>query len=107
MMIRLHTSAACVLAAAAGIAAAQDATPVVAMPGSRERLLAAFDAIADGPLRAMFLQCARDSSERMLGLDEAVPCAMAWDALLKRGFNGDIDALLAWWRAHRNDVAAR
>jgi hypothetical protein len=34
---------------------------------------------------------------------EAVPCAMAWDALLKRQFGGNVEAFLAWWRAHRDD----
>jgi len=106
-MIRLHTFSAYLLAAASGMATAQDATPVIVVPGARERLLATFHAMPDAPLRAMFLRCASDSSVRMLGLDEAVPCAMAWDALLRRGFNGDVNALLAWWRAHRDEVAAR
>jgi hypothetical protein len=103
-MKRPPTLTALVLAAAASMASAQDAAPAIAILGEREHLLAALDAMPDAPLRARFLRCARDSSERLLDFGEAVPCAMTWDALLKRGFNGEVHALLAWWRAHRDDA---
>jgi len=32
----------------------------------------------------------------------AVRCAMAWGALLKRGFGSDVNALLAWWREQKD-----
>lgn len=107
--IRLHAMAICLLAAAGPLhaATAEEATPAIALLGAREQLLAAFDAMPQVRLEDVFLRCARESSEHMLGLDEAVPCAMAWDTLLKREFGGDIDALLAWWRAHREDTDVR
>jgi hypothetical protein len=58
-------------------------------------------------LEDVFLRCTHESSERLFGPEEAVPCAMAWDTLLKRQFSGNIDALLAWWRAHREDTIGR
>lgn len=109
MKIRLHALAICVLAAAGpfGIATAQDATPSLGLLGARERLPTVFDAMSEARLKAKFLRCDHDSSKRLLDLDEAVPCAMAWDALLKRQFGGDVAALLAWWRAHREEADAR
>ncbi len=70
--------------------------------GARVALLAHFERLPETHLKAVFLHCAHESSRRMFDLDEAVPCAMAWDALLKRGFAGNVEALLAWWRAQRD-----
>jgi hypothetical protein len=55
----------------------------------------------EGELRARFLRCDREATERMLGFDEGVQCAMAWDAILARAYANDVDALLAWWRLKR------
>lgn len=52
-------------------------------------------------LKAMYLRCARVSSERMLSLDEASRCSAAADMLMRRSFGGDLDSLLAWWQQHR------
>jgi hypothetical protein len=69
----------------------------------REGLLAEFDRMPEADLEAYFLRCSRSSSQRMMGFDEAVPCAMSWDALLPRRFGGQVQALLDWWRVHRDD----
>ncbi len=109
MKIRFHALAVCMLAAAGpfGIATAQEAPRPVALLGAREPLLAVFDAMPEARLKATFLRCDQESSQRVLDLGEAVPCAMAWDTLLKREFGGDVDALLAWWRAHRDQADSR
>lgn len=109
MVIRLQTAAmwAVTVAGLIGTAFAQDTTHAISLLGAREQLLATFDKMPETQLKALFLDCSRQSSERLLAVDEAVPCAMAWDALLRRGFNGDIDALLTWWRANRSDSNTR
>lgn len=69
----------------------------------RERLLAHFDRAAEADLKAVYLHCARQSSQRLLGFDEATRCTIAGEALKAHHFGGDFNALLAWWRQHRDD----
>jgi hypothetical protein len=54
-----------------------------------------------GTGRPQFLACDRASSDRLMAMDEGARCAMAWDTLLRRRFDGNVTALLAWWRAER------
>ena len=54
-------------------------------------------------LKTMYLGCARVSSKRLLSLDEAVQCSAAADVLKDRSFGGDFNAMLAWWRRHRDE----
>lgn len=91
------------LLAVGPVANAQDDATLVAMLGAREQLVAAFDGMPQARLEELFLRCSKESSQSLLPLADAVPCAMAWDTLLRREFRGDIGALLAWWRAHRDN----
>jgi hypothetical protein len=103
-MTPLHRDrlAAIVLALTAPAALhAQTVDATLGVFAARERLLAHFDGLPEPHLKTVFLRCAEESSQRALGLEEAVPCAMAWDALLRRSFAGDVEALLGWWRTHR------
>lgn len=93
--------AAAVLACPA-VSLAQAAEPALRVLSHREQWVAAFEQLPEARLRAFFLRCDRESREHLLPLDDAVQCAMAWDALLKRGFANDVNALLAWWREHRD-----
>jgi hypothetical protein len=49
-------------------------------------------------LRAVFISCSAQAGEGLLDLGSAVACSDGYEALLKREFNGDFQALLAWWR---------
>jgi hypothetical protein len=49
-------------------------------------------------LRAVFMRCSAQAGEGLLDLGNAVACSDGYEALLKREFNGDFRALLAWWR---------
>lgn len=80
-------------------APAQDVAETAVTP--REQMLASFDRLPEPALATAFLQCDRDARTRLLGMDEGVRCAMAWDALLRRVFANDVDALIAWWKVHR------
>lgn len=85
-------------------AQAQDSTYSRGLNGWREQHLANFDHMPLTRLELVFLQCSRESSRRMLSFDEAVPCAIAWDALLRRRFDGKVEALLVWWRTRRDSL---
>ena len=37
-----------------------------------------------------------------MGFDEAALCSIGFEALKKRKFGGDFNAMLAWWRLHRD-----
>jgi hypothetical protein len=52
-------------------------------------------------LRAVFTRCSAQADEGLLDLGSAVACSDGYEALLKREFNGDFQALLAWWRQTR------
>lgn len=89
------------------VSLAQAAEPPLGVFSHREQWSAAFEQLPEVRLRAFFLRCDRESREHLLHLDDAVQCAMAWDALLKRGFANDVNALLAWWREHKNSTATQ
>lgn len=67
----------------------------------REQWLAAMNEWPLDRLKTYFLLCDLESRMHWMGLDDGARCAMAWDALLKRCFSGDVEAMLAWWRFHR------
>jgi hypothetical protein len=83
--------------------AALGQTPAVStMASDRERLLAHFEIVDASRLKAVYLRCARESSQRLLDFDEATRCVIAGDVLNARLFGGDFNALLGWWRLHRD-----
>ncbi|NPC58960.1 hypothetical protein [Caenimonas soli] len=57
-------------------------------------------------LKAVFMQCAEQANQQMLDFGSAATCSIAYEALLKRGFSGDFQALIAWWRTQRNESAS-
>jgi hypothetical protein len=52
-------------------------------------------------LKSEYVQCEQVSSQRKLSMHGAAYCSAVAEQLLKRGFDGDLDRLLAWWRAER------
>jgi hypothetical protein len=72
----------------------------------QEHFFARFERLSDAQLKAYFLRCSRDASERLLALDEGALCSAAGDALKNRSFASDFRALLEWWRVHRDDPVA-
>lgn len=88
--------AACVLLAAA--AGADD----LSTWRDIDRLRAHSERMSERDLEHLFLRCSRESSQRLMGFDEAAVCSTGFEALKKRKFDGDFNALLAWWRLHRD-----
>jgi len=89
---------ACIL-----LAASAGAADDLSIWRERDQLRAHFERMPERDLERLFLRCSRDSSERLLGFDEAALCSIGFEALKKRKFGGDFDAMLAWWRLHRDD----
>lgn len=93
-------AAACALDFAAALG---QTLPGATLLGDRERLFAHFESVGEVNLKRLYLRCARESSQRLLGFDEAARCGVVGEVLKARSFGGDFNALLAWWRQHRDD----
>jgi hypothetical protein len=52
-------------------------------------------------LKRAYLECDRASTTRLLALADAATCSQVHERLLKIGFDGDFNSLLAWWRAEK------
>ena len=52
-------------------------------------------------LKTAYLACDRAATEAGLAPSDFRRCAVVGDALLTRGFAGDFDRLLAWWRIEK------
>ena len=52
-------------------------------------------------LKAHYLACDHAATQSVLHPAAAAVCSAVAEALLQRGFDGDLDRLLAWWRAAR------
>lgn len=73
----------------------------------RARVQAEFAQLSGACLKELYLRCSRESSQDLLGFGEAALCSLGHEALLKSEFGGDFNALLAWWRVHRDDPVGR
>ena len=62
-----------------------------------------FERMAESDLKALYLACVRESSERRLSVEEAVHCSNAADVLKVRAFGGDFDAMIAWLRLQHDE----
>lgn len=75
----------------------------LSQPSDSKALLAHFENVSEGDLKTQYLLCARASSQRLLSLGEAIGCSTTGEVLKARSFGGDFNALLAWWRLHRDE----
>ncbi|HSB24274.1 MAG TPA: hypothetical protein VLE94_14345 [Burkholderiaceae bacterium] len=69
----------------------------------RTDLSAQLDSLAADRLQIEFLACSRAAEVHPLSPGDGALCAATQDAVKHRVFGGDFNALLAWWRLHRND----
>lgn len=58
-------------------------------------------------LKKTYLECDRQTRSRLLPSGDAADCSIVADELLARGFGGDFDRLLAWWRSSREAASCR
>jgi hypothetical protein len=57
-------------------------------------------------LKSLYLACERAAMQGMLGHGDARYCSVAYEELKRRGFGGDFEKLLTWWRARGPQKAA-
>ena len=90
----LAAAAVAAFALIAGIAAAETPLPL---------------GVGDPPLRELetaYIECDRVTSQGRADTDTMTRCSQVGEELLSRGFGGDFDGMLAWWRAARERAAA-
>lgn len=56
-------------------------------------------------LKAIYLECDQLASATLLDFDTVALCSMVSDELLERGFGGNFQKLLDWWRDTRKTPA--
>ena len=81
------------------------AGPTRAEPTHAEPMYAAIAALPLEHLKLAYLGCDRAANEGTLDLPSFQRCGFVGDELLRRGFDGDFDRLIAWWRAEKVRVA--
>jgi hypothetical protein len=73
--------------------------------GDREEQLARYEALPPQCLKSIVVTCSEAANAALLDLGQAATCSIGYEALLNRGFNGNFQALMAWWR-QRNQATA-
>lgn len=91
----------------AGRVLAGEVAPPACPPGAadatspwpdREASIRRHGHLPDACLKGMVRQCADAAENGLLDGDSAAICSVRYEALLRHGFRGDFEALLAWWQ---------
>ncbi|WBY00325.1 hypothetical protein PE066_12665 [Ramlibacter tataouinensis] len=64
----------------------------------RQERLAQFESLGEHCLKRLMVECDAAAGRQLLDPDSAFTCSLGYEALLRRGFDGNFQALLAWWR---------
>jgi hypothetical protein len=96
------------LVGTAGLALAQAPDPTCQPPehdgnplAARADLLRAFERLPQHCLRDIVKACTAAADTMLLDQGSAAACSLGYEALLKQGFGGNFQALMAWWRSER------
>lgn len=68
----------------------------------RAESLSRYEAMPPQCLKAMFMMCTEAARTQLLDLGSAAACSIGYEALLRSGFGGNFQALMAWWRTERS-----
>jgi hypothetical protein len=112
LALRALLAAACLGAAVPAPALAANPGCVIAVEEAdpmrdRAGLLAQYERLPAHCLKAILHECGAVASRSLLDFGSAAMCSIGYEALLKQGFNGNFQALLAWWRSERPEPPAR
>jgi hypothetical protein len=98
-----HAGCAAFIALAAnGPARVEAGASALDVLAQREQIVDRFMGLPEPELKAVYMRCDDEAIERGMAFADALLCSIAYEALLQRSFNGDFDALLAWWRTQRS-----
>jgi hypothetical protein len=67
----------------------------------RQERLAQLEQLPEDCLKSMVVECSAVASQQMLDAGAAASCSLSYEALLKRGFGGNFQEMLTWWRSLR------
>ncbi|HYD75141.1 hypothetical protein [Ramlibacter sp.] len=70
----------------------------------RKERMTQFEALGEHCLKQLMVECHAAAARQLLDPGSAFACSIGYEALLKRGFGGDFQALLAWW--HQREGAS-
>lgn len=110
-----HRLLRCVLACTAAMAglctAAEDGSEATPSPAicrapaydgplllHRQDRIAQYEGLGEQCLKRLVVECNAAASRQLLDAGSAFACSLGYEALLRRGFGGDFQAMLAWWR---------
>ena len=93
--------AAAVPARAEAQPAACPALPAGDVLADRAGMLQQFERLPHACLKHIVRQCGEAADRTLLDLGDAASCSIGYEALLRQGFGGDFQALVAWWQAGR------
>ena len=66
---------------------------------AREERIRQFESLGSPCLKQLLVECSAAASRELLDTGTAFACSLGYEALLRRGFNGNFQAMLAWWRS--------
>jgi hypothetical protein len=64
----------------------------------REERIRQYETLGEPCLKRLLVECNAAANSRLLDGGSAFACSIGYEALLKRHFGGDFQAMLAWWR---------
>ena len=70
----------------------------------RQDRIARYEGLGEQCLKRLVVECNAAASRQLLDAGSAFGCSLGYEALLRKGFGGDFQALLTWWRT-RPDAA--
>ena len=78
---------------------------LLAGPAGAEPMCASVAALSLDHLKTTYLACDKAATEAVLDASTYQRCAVVGEELLKRGFDGDFERMLAWWRLEKQRFA--
>ena len=64
----------------------------------RQERIAEYEGLGEHCLKRLAVECDAAASRQLLDAGSAFACSLGYEALLRSGFGGDFQAMLAWWR---------
>ena len=70
----------------------------------RDPVRTEMERLSEQEIKAFYVRCSQEVSNRRLDGGEAMVCSVGYDVLLKKHFSNNFDLLLAWSRAQERRV---